>query len=334
MKTYPFSALFSRMKYITRWCLMRSTRPESLSEHTADTAMLAHTLCLIGRHCTGTGAALRPEIVATAAIYHDAPEILTGDMPTPVKYKNDALRTAYKAVEHESARVMASLQPEELQAETQVWLTGSVLNDAERKILKAADRLSAVIKCIEEDRGGNREFEAAYAQQMAALHAMHSPEAEYFIGVMHTLNGARAGVAAQALGIGEGALDLAMKYVQERMQFKKKLSKFQRTQFEIADMHTKLEAGKLLVYSAACKEDAYNKGDKTQNYAMDSAMAKLFCGEAASDVTRRCVQLFGGYGYIREYQVERMMRDAKITEIYEGTSEAQRMVISGQLGIK
>ena len=153
MKTYPFSALFSRMKYITRWCLMRSTRPESLSEHTADTAMLAHTLCLIGRHCTGTGAALRPEVVATAAIYHDAPEILTGDMPTPVKYKNDALRTAYKAVEHESARVMASLQPEELQAETQVWLTGSVLNDAERKILKAADRLSAVIKCIEEDRG-------------------------------------------------------------------------------------------------------------------------------------------------------------------------------------
>ena len=151
---------------------------------------------------------------------------------------------------------------------------------------------------------------------------------------MHTLNGARAGVAAQALGIGEGALDITMKYVQERKQFKKTLSKFQRTQFEIADMHTKLSAGQLLVYSAACKEDAYNKGDKTQNYAMDSAMAKLFCGETASDVTRRCVQLFGGYGYIREYQIERMMRDAKITEIYEGTSEAQRMVISGQLGIK
>ena len=109
MKTYPFSALFSRMKYITRWSLMRSTRAESLSEHTADTAMLAHTLCLIGKSCTGTGAALRPEVVATAAVYHDAPEILTGDMPTPVKYKNDALRTAYKAVEHESARVMASL---------------------------------------------------------------------------------------------------------------------------------------------------------------------------------------------------------------------------------
>ena len=184
MKTYPFSALFSRRKYITRWSLMRSTRAESLSEHTADTAMLAHTLCLIGKSCTGTGAALRPEVVATAALYHDAPEILTGDMPTPVKYKNDALRTAYKAVEHESARVMASLQPAELQAETQAWLTGSVLNDAERKILKAADRLSAIIKCIEEDRGGNREFEAARTQQMDALHAMNCPEAEYFIAHM------------------------------------------------------------------------------------------------------------------------------------------------------
>ena len=181
MKTYPFSALFSRMKYITRWSLMRSTRAESLSEHTADTAMLAHTLCLIGKSCTGTGAALRPEVVATAALYHDAPEILTGDMPTPVKYKNDALRTAYKAVEHESAHVMASLQPAELQAETQAWLTGSVLNDAERKLLKAADRLSALIKCMEEVESGNREFTAALAQQKADLAAMHSPEADYFI---------------------------------------------------------------------------------------------------------------------------------------------------------
>lgn len=184
MKTYPFSALLSRMKYITRWSLMRSGRPESLSEHTADTAMLAHMLCLIAQKCTGTGDGLRPEVVATAALYHDAPEILTGDMPTPVKYKNDALRTAYKAVERESARVMASLQPNELQAETQDWLTGSVLNDAERKLLKAADRLSAVIKCIEESHGGNREFEAAREQQMAALYAMNSPEAEYFIAHM------------------------------------------------------------------------------------------------------------------------------------------------------
>ena len=182
MNVYPFNALVARMKYISRWGLMRSSRTETLSEHTADAAILAHTLCLIAQKEFGRN--VRPETVAVAALYHDASEIMTGDMPTPVKYKNDALRTAYKAVEHESARVMASLQPAELQAETQAWLTGSVLNDAERKILKAADRLSAIIKCIEEDRGGNREFEAARTQQMDALHAMNCPEAEYFIAHM------------------------------------------------------------------------------------------------------------------------------------------------------
>ncbi|HIZ47574.1 5'-deoxynucleotidase [uncultured Subdoligranulum sp.] len=181
MKTYPLSALLGRMKYITRWSLMRNGRPETLSEHTADTALLAHMLCLIAQNCTGTGAGLRPEVVATAALYHDAPEILTGDMPTPVKYKNDALRSAYKAVERESARVMASLLPAELRPQTEAYLTGAVLNDAERKVLKAADRLSAIIKCIEESQGGNREFEAAKEQQLAALHALDCPEAEYFI---------------------------------------------------------------------------------------------------------------------------------------------------------
>ena len=120
-------------------------------------------------------------MVATAALYHDAPEILTGDMPTPVKYKNEALRSAYRAVEQESARLMASLQPEALRGETEEFLTGRVLNDAERKILKAADRLSALIKCLEECQSGNREFEAAREQQLAALHGMDCPEAEYFI---------------------------------------------------------------------------------------------------------------------------------------------------------
>lgn len=181
MKTYPLSALLGRMKYITRWSLMRNGRPETLSEHTADTALLAHMLCLIAQNCTGTGAGLRPEVVATAALYHDAPEILTGDMPTPVKYKNDALRSAYKAVERESARVMASLLPDELRPQTEAYLTGAVLNDAERKVLKAADRLSAIIKCIEESQGGNREFEAAKEQQLATLHDLDCPEAEYFI---------------------------------------------------------------------------------------------------------------------------------------------------------
>ena len=179
MKTYPFNALVSRMKYIRRWSLMHAARPETLSEHTAETAILAHTLCLIAREVTGTP--VRPETVAVAALYHDAPEIMTGDMPTPVKYKNEALRSAYKAVEQESARLMASLQPEALRSETEEFLTGRVLNDAERKILKAADRLSALIKCLEECQSGNREFEAAREQQLAALHGMDCPEAEYFI---------------------------------------------------------------------------------------------------------------------------------------------------------
>ena len=176
---YPFSALLARMKYITRWSLMHSTRAESLSEHTCDTALLAHMLCLIARRYTGTPC--RPKTVAVAALYHDAPEILTGDMPTPVKYKNEALRTAYKAVERESALAMADLLPPELHEIEGSYLTGSVLNDAERKLLKAADRLSALIKCMEEVESGNREFTAALAQQKADLAAMHSPEADYFI---------------------------------------------------------------------------------------------------------------------------------------------------------
>ena len=137
MSLYPFHALLGRMKYITRWALMRCMRQESLSEHTADTALLAHALCLIARNITHTGADIRPDTVAAAALYHDAPEILTGDMPTPVKYKNEALRTAYKAVERERALAMADLLPPELHEIEGSYLTGSVLNDAERKLLKS-----------------------------------------------------------------------------------------------------------------------------------------------------------------------------------------------------
>ena len=181
METYPFHALLGRMKYITRWALMRSGRTESLSEHTADVALLAHALCLIAQRITGTGDGIRPDTVAAAALYHDAPEILTGDMPTPVKYKNEALRSAYKEVERQSARAMASLLPAALRDEEEGYLTGSVLNDKEKKLLKAADRLSALIKCMEETQGGSREFAAALQQQRAALEAMESPEAAYFM---------------------------------------------------------------------------------------------------------------------------------------------------------
>ena len=176
---YPFNALLARMKYITRWSLMHSTRAESLSEHTCDTALLAHTLCLIARRYTGTPC--RPKTVAVAALCHDAPEIITGDMPTPVKYRNPALRDAYKALERESVRSMAGLLPPELSQEIFPFISGELLTPEEARLLKAADRLSALIKCMEEQRSGNHEFDAAFAQQKAALEAMHCPEADWFM---------------------------------------------------------------------------------------------------------------------------------------------------------
>ncbi|MBQ8669915.1 MAG: acyl-CoA dehydrogenase [Oscillospiraceae bacterium] len=142
---------------------------------------------------------------------------------------------------------------------------------------------------------------------------------------MKALDGGRIGIAAQALGLAQGALDNVIAYVKERKQFGKPLSKLQNTQFTLADMETRVQAARLLVYSAAV---AYDQG---QPISVKAAQAKLFASETASYVTNRAVQLMGGYGYMREYPVERMMRDAKITEIYEGTSEVMRMVISGQL---
>ncbi len=150
---------------------------------------------------------------------------------------------------------------------------------------------------------------------------------------MGTLDGGRIGIAAQALGIAEGAIEETIKYTSERVQFGKRISQFQNTQFQLADMAAKAQAAQYLVYAAACKKDAYMAGAK-EKYSLDSAMAKLFASEAATDITNRCLQLFGGYGYTRDYPLERMMRDAKITEIYEGTSEVQRMVIAANIGVK
>ena len=144
---------------------------------------------------------------------------------------------------------------------------------------------------------------------------------------MMTLDGGRIGIAAQALGIAQGAIDETVKYVKDRVQFGKSISKFQNTQFMLAEMQTRVDAARLLVYRAAAAKDA---GDP---YSSDAAMAKLFASETAREVTWRAVQLFGGYGYTREYPVERMMRDAKITEIYEGTSEVQKMVIASRMGL-
>ena len=143
---------------------------------------------------------------------------------------------------------------------------------------------------------------------------------------MKTLDGGRIGIAAQALGIAEGALEETIKYVKERKQFGMAISRQQNTQFVIADLATKVQAAKMLVFAAA---EAKQK--KAPDLSVKAAMAKLYASETAMEVTSKAVQLHGGYGYTREYPVERMMRDAKITEIYEGTSEVQRMVISGSL---
>jgi butyryl-CoA dehydrogenase len=142
---------------------------------------------------------------------------------------------------------------------------------------------------------------------------------------MQTLDGGRIGIAAQALGLAQGAFDETVKYTKGRKQFNKAISEFQNTQFQMADMKARIEAARLLVYSAAMAKDSGKR------FSTDAAMAKLFAAETAMAVTTKCVQLFGGYGYIRDYPVERMMRDAKITEIYEGTSEVQRMVIAASI---
>ncbi|WAG59462.1 acyl-CoA dehydrogenase [Clostridium estertheticum] len=142
---------------------------------------------------------------------------------------------------------------------------------------------------------------------------------------MKTLDGGRIGVAAQALGIAEGALEEATKYMKERKQFGKPLAAFQGLQWMVAELDVKIEAAKLLVYKAAFNKDA------GLSYTVEAARAKLFASETAMEVTTKAVQIFGGYGYTKEYPLERMMRDAKITEIYEGTSEVQRMVIAGNL---
>ena len=142
---------------------------------------------------------------------------------------------------------------------------------------------------------------------------------------MSTLDGGRIGIASQALGIAQGALDVTVEYMKARKQFGKSLSKFQALQFVVADLETQIQAARLLVYRAA------DMKDKHLPYGPAAAMAKLFAAETAMHVTTKCVQLHGGYGYTKDYPVERMMRDAKITEIYEGTSEVQRMVIAASV---
>ena len=176
---------------------------------------------------------------------------------------------------------------------------------------------------------GSSTCELVFEDCIVPAENMLGKEGKGFKVAMGTLDGGRVGIAAQALGIAEGAIDEAVKYSKERMQFGKRLSQFQNTQFELADMKARTDAAKMLVYRAAWAKD-----HNDPHVGMYSAMAKLTAAQTASDVTRRAVQIFGGYGFTRDYPVERMMRDAKITEIYEGTNEVQKMVIAGAMGVK
>ena len=172
-----FFAYISRMRFIQRWALMRNTAPENVQEHSHQVAVLAHALALIRNE--KFGGHVDPGLVAAAALYHDASEILTGDMPTPIKYDNPAIRTAYKDVEAVAEGKLLRMLPPELQSAYAPVLTA--MDPEVERLVKAADKLSAHIKCLEELKAGNAEFREAAAQTRRALEAFDLPEVAYFM---------------------------------------------------------------------------------------------------------------------------------------------------------
>ena len=176
--SYDYFAFLSRMKYIARWSLMRSTVQENIQEHSHMVAVLAHALGLIRREVFGRPC--DPEHLAAIALYHDAPEILTGDLPTPIKYHSEGIRSAYDEVETLAVEKLLSALPEALQPAYRELLTAE--KDPETyALVKAADKLSAYLKCVEERKAGNREFISAEASTRKKLEELHLPEVDYFM---------------------------------------------------------------------------------------------------------------------------------------------------------
>jgi 5'-deoxynucleotidase len=173
-----FYALLGRMRYITRWGLMRNSFSENIQEHSHQVAVLSHALALIRRDILKLPSP-DPDRCAVAALYHDASEILTGDLPTPIKYHSATIRDAYKQVEHLAGEQLLDMLPQQLRQSYVDFIHES--DEAVTPIVKAADKLSAYIKCVEEQKAGNKEFESAAAQTMASMHAMERPELEWFI---------------------------------------------------------------------------------------------------------------------------------------------------------
>lgn len=174
---YSFYAMLSRMKHIDRWALMRNTKRENICEHSHDVAVLVHALALL--HNRRFGGSVNVEHCVLLALYHDATEILTGDMPTPVKYDNPELQTAYKQLEAMAANKLIAKLPEDLQPDYRELLLPE--DSEEKRLLKAADRMAALIKCIEELKQGNREFETARCSVEATIREMHMPAADCFL---------------------------------------------------------------------------------------------------------------------------------------------------------
>lgn len=173
-----FFAFVFRQKYITRWALMRNISSESLSEHSAEVAVLAHALALIGNRMFGRS--YNPDRVAAIALFHDVPEVITGDLPTPVKYFSPALKNDYRAIEQNAVSTLLSRLPEPLRRDYEELLGGGVDEDS-RRLVKAADKLAAYIKCIEEEKGGNTEFRSAAASIKKTLEETACPELHYFM---------------------------------------------------------------------------------------------------------------------------------------------------------
>ena len=175
---YHFFAYISRLKYIKRWNLMRNTREENVQEHSHNVAAIAHALCLIANNVYGKD--ISEKDVLACAVYHEAGEVITGDLPTPIKYFNDDITKSYKNIEKYAEDTLTDMLPEELRGDLERYIKGDVPEEV-RKIVKAADRLAAYIKCVEEKSSGNREFDKAAVRTLKAINDMNMPEAEYFI---------------------------------------------------------------------------------------------------------------------------------------------------------
>ena len=313
---------------------------------------LAAAICVeeLSKQCASTG-----DIVATHNGLCCDPILTHGTEEQKKKYL-PMLTTGHKVGAFALTEPNAGSDASKSQTEAKLEGDHYVINGSKIFITNGPDAGVFVIFAMTDKTKGNKGlsafiiessfpgFSVGKIEDKMGLHGVHTSEIvftdmivpkENLLGkegagfkiCMQTLDTGRIGIAAQALGIAEGAMAEAIEYTKGRVQFGKPISKFQNTQFTFADMCMRIEAARLLTYQAAVMKGAGVR------YTKEAAMAKLFCSEHAMKTTTKALQMFGGYGYTKDYPMERMMRDAKITEIYEGTSEVQRIVISANMGL-